>query len=77
MKIMVLLICILMMLSATAEAKENRCPPQYKEKAAGIEHEITLAQRHHNQRRINGLKRALSELQTSCSDSEVSRKQHQ
>ncbi|WP_294912329.1 DUF1090 family protein [Tatumella sp. UBA2305] len=76
MKIMVLLIYILMMLSATAEAKGNRCPPQYREKVAAIEHEIALAQRHHNQRRINGLKRALSELQNSCSDNEVSRKQH-
>lgn len=46
------------------------------EKKESIEREIGYASQHHNQHRIEGLKKALVEVQDHCSDSEL-RAQHQ
>ena len=46
------------------------------EKEKDIQREITYAEKHNNQNRINGLKKALSEVKDNCSDSEL-RANHQ
>ncbi|MBM3070059.1 DUF1090 domain-containing protein [Enterobacter sp. RHBSTW-00994] len=46
------------------------------EKEKDIQREITYAEKHNNQNRINGLKKALSEVKANCSDSEL-RANHQ
>ena len=42
-----------------------------QEKAQEIQREISFAEKHHNQNRIDGLKKALSEVQEHCSDSQL------
>lgn len=42
-----------------------------QEKAQNIQREISYAEKHHNQNRINGLKKALNEVNAHCSDRQV------
>ncbi|EHM49531.1 hypothetical protein HMPREF0880_01708 [Yokenella regensburgei ATCC 43003] len=42
-----------------------------KDKAQDIQREISYAEKHHNQHRVDGLKKALSEVNAHCSDSQV------
>jgi rubrerythrin len=42
-----------------------------QEKAKDIQREISYAEKHHNQNRINGLKKALDEVNAHCSDRQV------
>ncbi|MEN5017028.1 DUF1090 domain-containing protein [Erwinia sp. Eh17-17] len=39
-----------------------------RQKEQSIQHEIDMARQHDNQRRVNGLERALTETRASCSD---------
>ncbi|TLV10600.1 DUF1090 domain-containing protein [Klebsiella indica] len=66
MKHRVALILVLTSLSASAFAIS---PCQEKEQ--DIQREISYAEKHHNQNRIDGLKRALSEVRANCSDSKL------
>jgi len=56
----------LLMLSTSAQAA-SLCG----EKAQDIQRQITQAEQHNNQHRVNGLKTALSELRANCSDSKL------
>jgi chromosome segregation ATPase len=47
-----------------------------QEKEQDIQREISYAEKHNNQNRIDGLKKALSELKANCSDSQL-RADHQ
>ena len=47
-----------------------------QEKEQDIQREISYAEKHHNQHRIDGLNRALQEVRANCSDSKV-RAEHQ
>ena len=47
-----------------------------QEKEHDIQREISYAEKHNNQSRINGLNKALSEVQANCSDSKL-RAEHQ
>ena len=47
-----------------------------QEKEQDIQREIQYAEKHHNQHRIDGLNKALREVQSNCSDSKV-RADHQ
>ncbi|CAH6660498.1 MULTISPECIES: DUF1090 domain-containing protein [Pseudocitrobacter] len=47
-----------------------------QEKEQDIQREISYAEKHNNQNRINGLKKALSEVKAHCSDSKL-RADHQ
>ncbi|WP_455819744.1 DUF1090 domain-containing protein [Pseudomonas cerasi] len=49
---------------ATFAQADTLC--QQKENA--IQHEIDIAKKHDNQRRVNGLERALTETRANCSD---------
>ena len=42
-----------------------------EQKAQSIQHEIDMAQKHDNQRRVNGLERALTETRATCSDARL------
>ena len=42
-----------------------------QEKEQDIQREISYAEKHNNQNRINGLKKALSEVKANCSDSQL------
>ena len=42
-----------------------------QEKENDIQREISYAEKHNNQHRINGLKKALSEVKANCSDDEL------
>lgn len=42
-----------------------------EEKAQEIEKEIRYAEQHHNQGRIDGLKKALSQVRANCRDGDV------
>lgn len=66
MKHRIALILVLTSLSASAFAVS---PCQEKEQ--NIQREISYAEKHHNQHRIDGLKRALSEVKANCSDSQI------
>ena len=66
MKHRIALILVLSSLSASAFAIS---PCQAT--AQDIQREISYAEKHHNQHRIDGLKRALSEVQANCSDSQL------
>lgn len=66
MKHRVALILVLTSLSTSAFAIS---PCQEKEQ--DIQREISYAEKHHNQNRIDGLKRALSEVRANCSDSKL------
>ena len=39
-----------------------------RQKEQSIQHEIDMARQHDNQRRVNGLERALTETRANCSD---------
>lgn len=41
------------------------------QKEKNIEHEIAMAKQHDNQRRVNGLERALTEVRASCTDEKL------
>ncbi|MDU4092046.1 MAG: DUF1090 domain-containing protein [Pantoea sp.] len=41
------------------------------QKEKNIEHEIEMAKQHDNQRRVNGLERALTEVRASCTDEKL------
>ena len=47
-----------------------------QEKEQDIKREISYAEKHNNQSRISGLKKALSEVQANCTDSKL-RAEHQ
>lgn len=47
-----------------------------QEKEHDIQREISYAEKHNNQNRINGLNKALSEVRANCSDSKL-RTEHQ
>lgn len=66
MKHRIALILVLSSLSASAFAIS---PCQEKEQ--DIQREISYAEKHHNQHRIDGLKKALSEVKAHCSDSQL------
>lgn len=48
-------------------AAESLC----QQKEQDIQHEIAMAKQHDNQRRVNGLERALTEVRANCSDSKL------
>ncbi len=62
----------LFVLTSAAHAATSPCA----EKKQDIEREISYATQHNNQNRINGLKKALSEVQAHCSDDQL-RASHQ
>lgn len=57
---------------STASFASSLC----QEKEQDIQREISYAEKHNNQSRINGLKKALSEVKANCSDSKL-RANHQ
>lgn len=57
---------------STASFASSPC----QEKEQDIKREISYAEKHNNQSRINGLKKALSEVKANCSDSKL-RADHQ
>ncbi|EKZ6372116.1 TPA: DUF1090 domain-containing protein [Klebsiella aerogenes] len=71
MKYRIALLLALTSLSASAFAAS---PCQEKEQS--IQREISYAEKHHNQHRIDGLNRALQEVRANCNDSKV-RAEHQ
>lgn len=71
MKYRIVLALTLATLSASAAAT-SLC----QEKEQDIQREIGYAEKHNNQNRINGLKKALSEVQANCTDSKL-RANHQ
>jgi Protein of unknown function (DUF1090). len=66
MKYRIALTIALLSLSAAASAT-TLC----QEKEQDIQREISYAEKHHNQNRINGLQKALSEVRAHCSDSKL------
>lgn len=64
MKYQVLLGVALFSLSGSLLAAESLC----EQKEQDIQREIGMAQKHNNQRRVNGLERALTEVRADCSD---------
>ncbi|WP_437612206.1 DUF1090 domain-containing protein [Erwinia sp. V71] len=62
-----ILCAILATFSAGAMAAEPLC----LEKERAIQHEIELAKQHQNQRRVNGLERALTEARAGCTDAKL------
>ena len=48
-------------------AAESLC----QQKEQDIQHEIAMAKQHNNQRRVNGLERALTEVHANCSDNKL------
>ena len=71
MKYRIVLALALASLSASAAAT-SLC----QEKEQDIQREIGYAEKHNNQNRINGLKKALSEVKANCTDSKL-RADHQ
>lgn len=71
MKYRIVLALTLACLSASAAAT-SLC----QEKEQDIQREIGYAEKHNNQNRINGLKKALSEVKANCTDSKL-RADHQ
>lgn len=67
MKHQLLLGLALFSLSGSLMAAESLC----QQKEQDIQHEIAMAKQHNNQRRVNGLERALTEVRASCSDSKL------
>ncbi|WP_067704003.1 MULTISPECIES: DUF1090 domain-containing protein [unclassified Erwinia] len=57
----------LLTLTTFSHAAASLC--QQKEQA--IQHEIDLARQHDNQRRVNGLERALTEARAGCTDEKL------
>ncbi|WP_312829032.1 DUF1090 domain-containing protein [Pantoea anthophila] len=67
MKYHLLLGVALFSLSGSLLAAELLC----EQKEQDIKHEIEMAQKHNNLRRVNGLERALTEVQADCSDKKL------
>ncbi len=67
MKHPLLLGAILFSLSGSLMAAETLC----QQKEHDIQREIEMAKQHNNQRRVNGLERALTEVQADCSDKKL------
>ncbi|MFH8135318.1 DUF1090 domain-containing protein [Pantoea osteomyelitidis] len=57
----------LVSLSGSALAAESLC----QQKERDIQHEINVARQHDNQRRVNGLERALTEARADCTDGKL------
>ncbi|WP_312239461.1 DUF1090 domain-containing protein [Pantoea sp.] len=57
----------LLSFSASTLAADSLC----QQKERDIQHEIALAKQHDNQRRVNGLERALTEVRASCTDGKL------
>lgn len=57
----------LLVLSASSQAAETLC----QQKEQDIQREIGMARKHDNQRRVNGLERALTEARANCSDNKL------
>jgi len=72
MKYRTILACILFSTTAAAQAA-SLC----QEKEQEILREISYAEKHHNQNRINGLNKALREVRANCSDSDLRAKHQQ
>ena len=62
-----LLGAMLISCSGSLLAAESLC----QQKERDIRHEIAMAKQHDNQRRVNGLERALTEVRASCSDRQL------
>ncbi|MGJ0193129.1 DUF1090 domain-containing protein [Pantoea sp. RRHST58] len=67
MKRQLLLSLALFSLSGSLMAAESLC----QQKEQDIQHEIAMAKQHNNQRRVNGLERALTEVRANCSDNKL------
>lgn len=67
MKHQLLLGLALFSLSGSLMAAESLC----QQKEQDIQHEIAMAKQHNNQRRVNGLERALTEVRANCSDDKL------
>jgi len=67
MKYHLLLGVALFSLSGSLLAADSLC----EQKERDIKHEIEMAQQHNNLRRVNGLERALTEVQADCSDKKL------
>ena len=72
MKYRTILACILFSTTAAVQAA-SLC----QEKEQEILREISYAEKHHNQNRINGLNKALREVRANCSDSDLRAKHQQ
>lgn len=67
MKFRISLLVALFSLSGFTHAAGALC----LQKEKNIEHEIEMAKQHDNQRRVNGLERALTEVRASCTDEKL------
>jgi hypothetical protein len=67
MKYQLLLGVALLSLSGSLLAAESLC----QQKERDIQHEIEMAQKHNNQRRVNGLERARTEVRAGCTDKKL------
>ncbi|PIJ50224.1 hypothetical protein BL250_12570 [Erwinia sp. OLTSP20] len=67
MRFTMIIAASVMMLSGVVQAADSLC----QQKSDAIQHEIELAKKHNNQRRVNGLERALTEAQSNCSDKKL------
>ncbi|MHA6312721.1 DUF1090 domain-containing protein [Pantoea sp. USHLN298] len=67
MKYHLLLGMALLSLSGSLLAAESLC----QQKEQDIQREIAVAQKHNNQRRVNGLERALTEVRADCTDKKL------
>lgn len=57
----------LLTLTSFAQAADSLC----LQKEQDTQHEIDIARQHNNQRRVNGLERALTEARAGCSDEKL------
>ncbi|KAB8311863.1 DUF1090 domain-containing protein [Erwinia endophytica] len=57
----------LLTLSTFSQATSSLC----SQKEQDIQHEIEIARQHNNQRRVNGLERALTEVRGGCTDEQL------
>ncbi|AWQ21137.1 Protein YqjC [Pantoea ananatis] len=67
MKHTLLLGITLFSLSGSLMAAQSLC----QQKEQDIQREIEMAQKHNNQRRVNGLERALTEVRAGCTDKKL------
>ncbi|MBP2168391.1 vacuolar-type H+-ATPase subunit I/STV1 [Erwinia toletana] len=72
MKLRYILCSALFSLSGFVQAAEPLC----LQKEQAIQHEIDMARKHDNQRRITGLERALTEARAGCTDAKL-KSEHQ
>ncbi|ORM95133.1 hypothetical protein HA50_17985 [Pantoea cypripedii] len=73
MKRQLLLGAVLFSLSGSLLAAESLC----QQKEQDIQREIGMAKQHDNQRRVNGLERALTEVRASCTDEKLKAAHHE